>query len=259
MASSIFTEGDKKLIGKFLRGKLSKEDLAFKLIPVLTLEIIRKYLRVECEGLENIPQDGPGIIISNHSGYAGFDVVMLSNEIRRSLKRIPHTVAHKLWFLGKPVKVISEKMGFVEADMNNSLEILNQKELIILFPEGEAGNFKPSHRRYRLQEFKRGFVRLSMISGAPIIPAVVIGAEETHINLSQIKFTKYLLGSVLPVPLNVIPLPVKWKIRFLPPIHLNAKAADAMNREKVYEISKKMKHLLQKTILDELRKRKKED
>lgn len=256
MASSFFTDSDKKLIAKFLRGQLSREELAFKLVPVLTLEIIRKYLRVECEGIENIPKEGPAIIISNHSGYAGFDAVMLSNEIRREVKRIPHLVAHKLWFLGKPVKVISEKMGFVEADFNNSLEILRQNEPIILFPEGEAGNFKPSHRRYRLQEFKRGFARLAMVTGAPIVPAVVIGAEETHINLSQIKFTKYLMGSVLPLPLNILPLPVKWKIRFLEPIQLDYKPADAMNREKVYDVSKKMKHLLQKTIIDELRKRK---
>jgi len=255
MGSSFFTDSEKLLIGKFLRGKLSREDLAFKLIPVLTLEIIRKYLRVETEGLEHVPKDGSAIIISNHSGYAGFDVLMLCNEIRRETSRIARTVAHKLWFLGKPVKVVSEKMGFVEADMNHSLEILNEKELLILFPEGEAGNFKPTHRRYRLQEFKRGFARLAMITGAPIIPAVVIGAEETHINLSQIHFTKYLLGLAVPIPLNVIPLPIKWKIKFLPPIYLNATPADAMDRKKVFAVSRQMKHLLQKTIIEELRLR----
>ncbi len=259
MVTSFFTDSEKKLIAKFLRGKLSREDLAFKLLPVLTLEIIRKYLRVEVEGIENVPKDGSAIIISNHSGYAGFDALMLSNEIRRETSRIARMVAHKLWFLGKPVKVVSEKMGLVEADMNHSLEILNEKELLILFPEGEAGNFKPSNRRYRLQEFKRGFARLAMITNSPIIPAVVIGAEETHINLSNIRFTKYLLGLAVPIPLNIIPLPVKWKIKFLPPIHLNAKPADAMDRKKVFKVSRDMKHLLQKTIIDELRIRNKKE
>jgi len=257
MSSSFFTLSDKKLIGRFLSGKLSREDLAFKLIPVLTLEIIRKYLRVEVEGTEHLPLEGPVVIVSNHSGYAGFDALMLSNEIRRATKRIPKLVAHKLWFLGKPVKVVSEKMGLVEADFNHSLEILREKEALILFPEGEAGNFKPINRRYRLQEFKRGFVRLSMITGAPIIPALVIGAEETHINLSQIKFTKYILGTVVPIPMNVIPLPVKWKIKFLPPIRLAEGPASAMDRSRVIQISRSVKHLIQKAIVDELREREK--
>jgi 1-acyl-sn-glycerol-3-phosphate acyltransferase len=236
---------------------LSKDELAFKLIPSFTLEIIRRYLRIETEGVENIPKNGRCIIVSNHSGYAGFDAIMVQNEIKRAQDRIARLVAHKLWFFGEPVKVVSTKMGLVEADMNACLKILNKEEALILFPEGEAGNFKPSNRRYRLQEFKRGFVRLAMITRSPIIPAFVIGAEETHINLSQIKFSKYLIGSVIPIPLNVIPLPVKWKICFLPPIYLNSYTpADAMNREKVYEVSQNVKRLMQRAIIKELRHRK---
>lgn len=239
---------------KLKRLPLSKEELAFRLIPRFTLEVVRKYLRIETVGVENIPARGKGIVISNHSGYAGFDAVMLQNEIKRAKSRVARLVAHKLWFFGQPVRVVSEKMGLVEADMNQCLRILNKDELLILFPEGESGNFKPSSRRYRLQEFKRGFVRLAMITGAPIIPAYVIGAEETHINLSQITFSKYLIGTVIPVPLNVLPLPVKWKIGFLPPIHLkDYTAADAMNRQKVFKITQQIRRDLQRAIIKELR------
>jgi len=246
---------DKTLITQALTGRLSREELAFRLIPSFTLEIIRRYLRVEVEGVEHVPLEGSAIIICNHSGYAGFDAVMLANEIYRARKRKARMVAHKLWFFGKPVQVVAEKMGLVEADINHVLETLREGEPIILFPEGEAGNFKPTNRRYRLQEFKRGFTRLAMISGAPIIPAVIIGAEETHINLAQIRFTKYLIGTVIPIPLNVIPLPVKWKIKFLPPVYLDARPADAMNRRKVFETTRQFRHLLQRTLIGELRKR----
>lgn len=235
---------------------LSREELAFKLVPTFTLEIIRRYLRIETVGVENVPKTGRCIIISNHSGYAGFDAIMLQNEIKRGMGRVARLVAHKLWFFGEPVRVVSDKMGLVEADMNACLKILNREEALILFPEGEAGNFKPTNRRYRLQEFKRGFVRLAMITRCPIVPAFVIGAEETHINLSQIKFSKYIIGTVIPIPLNVIPLPVKWKICFLPPIYLNNYTpADAMNREKVYEVTMHIKRLMQRAIIKELRER----
>ncbi len=246
---------DRKLLTDLARGRLRREDIAFRLLPNFTLEIIRRYLRVQAMGFENIPKEGPAIVIANHSGYAGFDAIMLANEIQRATGRKARMVAHKLWFLGEPVKVISEKMGLIEADLNSALDVLRKGELIILFPEGEAGNFKPSSRRYRLQEFKRGFVRLSMITNAPIIPAAVIGAEETHINISQIRFTKYLIGTVIPLPLNVIPLPVQWKIQFFPSVGLNARPSDALNREKVYSETRRLRHHLQKQIIKELRKR----
>jgi hypothetical protein len=95
-----------------------------------------------------------------------------------------------------------------------------------------------------------------MISGAQIIPAIIVGAEETHINVSQIKFTKYLIGTVIPIPLNVIPLPVKWTIKFLPPIDLRSRPVDAMNREKVFEVTRSIRHRLQREIIKELRRRK---
>jgi 1-acyl-sn-glycerol-3-phosphate acyltransferase len=241
---------------RITRGLVSKEELAYQLLPHFTLEVIRRYHRIETTGFQHIPREGPVIIVSNHSGYAGFDAVMLAHEVKRHVGRNARLVAHKLWFMGQPISVVSSRMGLIPADTNSCLELLNRNKALILFPEGEAGNFKPSHRRYRLQEFKRGFVRMAMITGAKIIPAYVIGAEETHINLSQIKFSKYILGTVLPVPANVIPLPVKWTIRFLPPVELGpVQAADAMNREKVFEISRSVKRIMQKAIIDELRRR----
>ena len=54
------------------------------------------------------------------------------------------------------------------------------------------GNFKASSNRYHLQEFKRGFIRMALLTKAPIIPTLIIGAEETHINLKQLKLAKYI-------------------------------------------------------------------
>jgi 1-acyl-sn-glycerol-3-phosphate acyltransferase len=96
---------------------------------------------------------------------------------------------------------------------------------------------------------------MALQTGAPIIPTLVIGAEETHINLSQLKFTKYLRGIVLPLPLNVIPLPVKWKIVFLEPIVLPYKPSAADDRELVYEISQDIQEKMQEAISAEIKKR----
>ncbi len=116
-------------------------------------------------------------------------------------------LAHHLWFLTKATSIPAEKVGFIEATLPNARAQLKKNNLVILFPEGEYGNFKPSIDRYHLQNFKRGFIRMAIERQCPIIPTLIIGAEETHINLARLKFAKYLRGVVLPLPLNVIPLP----------------------------------------------------
>jgi 1-acyl-sn-glycerol-3-phosphate acyltransferase len=147
-----------------------------------------------------------------------------------------------------------EKLGFVEATKGNGLEHLRNGELVVLFPEGEYGNFKPSTKAYKLQEFKRGFVRMALETQSPIIPVVIIGAEETHINLKLLKLTKYLPGA-FPLPLNLLPLPAKWKIKFLEPRDLPFKKDSSTDRELVHEISSELRERLQKEIVKELKSR----
>lgn len=234
---------------------LDKELLLYRVMPRFMLEVARKYFRLTVEGAENIPHRGRGIITPNHSGYSGFDALILGHEVFKASNRIPRVLAHHLWFITEATAIPAHKMGFFEATTNNGLQLLKKNNLIVLFPEGEYGNFKPTSKAYRLQEFKRGFVRMALTAQAPIIPTVVIGAEETHINLRQLKFAKYLVGSVLPLPLNVIPLPAKWKIKFLEPMYLPYKPSAANDTELVHEIAQDVQDRMQVAITEELSKR----
>jgi 1-acyl-sn-glycerol-3-phosphate acyltransferase len=97
---------------------------------------------------------------------------------------------------------------------------------------------------------------MALETQSPIIPALIIGAEETHINLSRLKFTKFLRGLVIPLPLNIIPLPAKWKILFLPPIYLPYKPEAATNNNLVHEIASEIQEKMQKALRNEIKKRK---
>lgn len=234
---------------------LPRDVLLYRVMPRFFLEVIRKYFRLEVEGTEFLPRKGPGIIVPNHSGYSGFDAVLLSHEIHKAVDRIPRVLTHHLWFLTQATALPAQKMGFVEATTANGIAALKKNNLIILFPEGEQGNFKPTSKRYRLQEFKRGFIRIALQTQTPIIPTLILGAEETHINLRELKFTKYLFGTVLPLPLNVIPLPVKWKIKFLEPLHFPYKPSAANDVELVRELASDVRDRMQKALNKELSKR----
>lgn len=230
--------------------------MIYRELPNYFLEIMRKYFRLQVEGTENLPRRGPAIIAPNHSGVSGFDAMILMHEVEKAIHRVPRVMTHHFWFLSKTTSIPANKLGFIDATTENGLSVLKKKNMLILFPEGEYGNFKPTSKAYQLQEFKRGFVRMAVLTGTPIIPTMIIGAEETHINLSQFKLTKFLRGVVLPLPLNVIPLPSKWKIKFLPPIHLPYKPSAANDSELMHEIADDIREQIQKKIRLELRDRK---
>ena len=232
-----------------------RETVLYKLLPYFFGELISTYFRVSVEGEENLPKRGAGLILPNHSGVSGFDAMVLHHEIRRATGRFARVLTHHLWFLNKTTAIPATRLGFVEATTENGLKFLNHNQLVVLFPEGEYGNFKPSSKAYQLQEFKRGFVRMALTTGAPIIPTLIIGAEETHVNLSRLKFTKFLRGLVLPLPLNLIPLPSKWKIVFLKPVVLPYKPSQASNRDLVHELADEFHDNMQERLNEELSRR----
>ncbi len=218
---------------------------------------MRKYFRLQVEGEEHLPKRGPAIVAPNHSGLSGLDAFVLMHEIKKSCGRLPRVMTHQFWFLTETTSVPANKLGFIEATTANGLRELKKNHMIVLFPEGERGNFKPTSKAYQLQEFKRGFVRMAIQTGAPIVPTMIIGAEEANINLSQLKLTQFLRGVVIPLPLNILPLPSKWKIKFLKPIYLPYKPAAVNDSDLMHEIAEDIREQIQNALRDELRKRKK--
>lgn len=235
---------------------LDKNRLMYRVMPHFIAEIMTKYFRMKIEGLEHIPKSGPALITPNHSGYSGFDAFLLGHHIYKGIGRAPRVLTHKLWFVTESTAIPMKKFGFIEATKSNGLKALDKKQLVVLFPEGEYGNFKPSSKAYHLQEFKRGFIRMAIEKQSPIVPTLILGAEETHINLAQLKLTKYLRGTVLPLPLNILPLPAKWHIIFMEPIELPYKPEQANDSELVAELCTEIRERMQERLSHEVNKRK---
>ncbi len=190
---------------------------------------IRDYCRVEVEGLENIPA-GKCIIAANHTGWLGLDNANLVTTIYDKLGRFPRTAVHPSFFRsGGVVREASEGLGFFEVSVTRSTQLLDEGNILMFFPEAEDGNFKPIWEFYRLQPFKPGAARVALATGAPIVPVAIIGGEEANPSLARLDSLKRKFGVALPVPLNVLPFPVKWRISFLPPIDAEAILAQGMD------------------------------
>lgn len=235
--------------------KINKESFYFRTLPSHLLELMRVYFRLSIEGTEYIPKKGGVLITPNHSGFAGIDALLLNYVIVNEAKRYPRVLTHKFWFQTELTSMAFQKMGFFEASYENGKNFLTKKNSVVLFPEGEKGNFKPSQKMYQLQEFKRGFVRMAIETNSPIIPALIIGAEESNLTLSQFKAKKLFDGLTLPLPLNIVPLPAKWKIKFLEPIYLPYDSSALENNELIHEIAEDIQELMQKKLNEELKKR----
>lgn len=182
--------------------------------------LVRKYSRLDVEGLDKIP-DGQALLVANHTGWAGWDFANLYATIRDDVERDVYTAVHPNWFKLERLAEISRRLGMYEASVSESVQLLDQEDLVLFFPEGEAGNFKPFSKRYELQTFQSGFARVAAASAAPIVPVVIVGGEEAHPTLTRLEFTKDLLGIGLPVPASLFPLPVRWRIEVLDPIDPN--------------------------------------
>jgi 1-acyl-sn-glycerol-3-phosphate acyltransferase len=151
----------------------------------------------------------------------------------------------------------------VVASPYNALSLLEQDQLVAVFPEGVKGTGKPFSERYRLQRFGRGgFVEIALRAGAPIVPVAVVGSEEIYPKLGDIPPLARAIGApffpVTPTfpwlgPLGVVPLPSKWRIEFCDPIETAHHGPDAANdRGLVLELADQVRDVVQQTLLRNL-------
>jgi 1-acyl-sn-glycerol-3-phosphate acyltransferase len=220
-------------------------------------ELLERYFRLRVKGAQHLPRSGRAIILPNHSGFAGFDAVVLAHYLRKTLRRAPKLVAHRAYFdLFQSLRLISESLGLTKPRLAAVQAELERDKLLVLFPEAEAGNFKSSLHRYRLRHFHAGFVRLALLTGAPVVPCLVIGAEESNFNLGNVDLSRLVEHLVIPFPVNVFPLPAKWTIEFLPPIDLSAYgAAQAGDQQLVSTLAEKIRQDMQAALHERLAKR----
>jgi len=227
-----------------------------------------RWWRVKVEGAERVPAHGRALLASNHAGILPWDATMISLALLREhpLPRHPRFLVLN-WAFDLPwISVFMRKVGGVVASPYNALRLLEQDQLVAVFPEGVKGTGKPFAERYRLQRFGRGgFVEIALRAGAPIVPVAVVGSEEIYPKLGDVPPLARLIGApffpVTPTfpwlgPLGVVPLPSKWRIEFCDPIdtaHYGPEAAT--DRGLVLELTEQVRETVQQALLTNLVRR----
>ena len=225
------------------------------------------YFRGEVRGLGNIPEDGPVLLVGNHSGgnlTVDSWVFGLAFNAYFGVERRMHTLAHNL-VLSMPGLGFLRKNGTMAASHENAREALTAGAALLVYPGGDWEVHRPFWER-NLVDFanRKGWIRLALDQDVPVVPVVSIGGQETSLFLSRghtlaklLMLDKAFRLKVLPISiaipwgLNVgdflghFPLPAKITVETLPPIHVKQEFGDAPDLDEVYD---HVMRLMQETL-----------
>ncbi|SDZ06529.1 1-acyl-sn-glycerol-3-phosphate acyltransferase [Micromonospora pattaloongensis] len=176
---------------------------------------LKMIFRPQVEGRGHIPGSGPAILASNHLSFS--DSIFMPLMVKRKVT----FVAKAEYFTGKGIKGWLIKQFFVgtgtipvdrsggraaQAALDTQLRVLRSGNLAGIYPEGTRS---PDGRLYR---GKTGVARLALESGAPVIPVVMLNADEIQ------------------PPGTLIPKIKRVKIRFGEPLDFSRYAGMAGDR-----------------------------
>ncbi|MCM2324004.1 MAG: acyltransferase family protein [Oligoflexia bacterium] len=149
--------------------------------------LYRHYFRCEITGWENVP-DRNVMIVGNHNGLLTFEVLMLFYAWRKRFGEVRHILGltHKFILKNIAFSWLLPRLGAIPADPKSALEALAHDHSLIVFPGGEKEAFRPFTQRKQIDFFQRkGFIKLALRAGVPIVPLVSAGAHETYVILNR--------------------------------------------------------------------------
>jgi 1-acyl-sn-glycerol-3-phosphate acyltransferase len=142
--------------------------------------VARAIWRPVVEGLENIPDEGPVILASNHLSFADSvvipivaprKVVFLAKEEYFTTPGVRGRLT-RAWFTGLGMVPVSRDDTRSALDsLQTALEVLERGDALGLYPEGTRS------RDGRLYRGRTGVAQLAMMSGAPVVPVGLRGTE----------------------------------------------------------------------------------
>jgi 1-acyl-sn-glycerol-3-phosphate acyltransferase len=142
--------------------------------------VLRAVWRPWAEGLENIPDDRPAIIASNHLSFSDsfFMPVMVGRKVTFLAKAEYFTAPglkgwlQRLFFFGiGQVPIDREDANASRAALTAGVRVLSEGKLLGIYPEGTRS---PDGRLYR---GKTGVARLALESGAVVIPCAMVNTD----------------------------------------------------------------------------------
>lgn len=138
----------------------------------LVFRILFFFFFWKVRGKENLPMQGPVVVIANHRSY--WDPIIVGVALKRRVYFMAKEELFSIPVLGTLVRWLGAfpvKRGQKDrAALRRALELLARGEVVGVFPEGGR------NRKEGLREFEKGAALLALKAKAPILPVAVIGS-----------------------------------------------------------------------------------
>src|SRR3954454_7616182 len=144
-------------------------------------EVVKRYFRADVRGLEHIPEEGPVLLVGNHSGgfyivdtfafaYAFYDHF----GARRRFHQLSHEVALRI----PALSTVLRKYGGLPASHKSARDAFKRGAAVLVYPGGEVESFRPTLQSKQVDFAGRtGFLKLALEQDVPIVPVVAIGGQ----------------------------------------------------------------------------------
>jgi len=215
------------------------------------------YFRADVRGLERIPTEGPVLLVGNHSGgnvTPDTMVFTLAFYAHFGVERALHPLVHNL-VLAMPLPWKLAKFGCVAASPENARLALERDRVVLVYPGGDWEVHRPSWQENRVDfAGRKGWAKLAIETGTPIVPLVAVGGQETAIFLSRgerlaraLQLDRLFRLKVLPISVSIPwglnvgdmlghwPLPAKLTVEAMDPIHIQDRFGRDPDPNQVYQ------------------------
>jgi len=195
------------------------------------------YFTPEVRGLDLLPADGPALVVGNHSCLFYMPEVWACGQAilsRRGITAPAYLLAYDLLFALPGIAPFLRRLGVVPASTGEADSALARGACVLVYPGGDLEACRPWTQRDRI-DFggRKGFIRLALRHGVPVVPAVAHGGHHAVVvlargdRLARAAGLRTLRINVFPVlagfPFGVtsvltppLPMPAHLTLEFLP-------------------------------------------
>ncbi len=240
-----------------------------------------RYFRPVIEGIDRIPS-GPALYVANHnSGPLTPDTFTFAIAAYRAhgIDAVPHGLGHEVAITFPGMHAFFVRLGAVRASHDTAHRLFERGHKVLVYPGGDLDSWRAYRDRDRVVFGpRRGYVRLAIREGVPIVPVVTAGAHETFVVLDDGAWLAKLLntdkwfrakrwpivlslpwGLTIGPPLPYFPLRTQIFQEVLSPIHFDRHGEEAASDESYVQQCHHRVHGAMQQTLTELAQRRKDN
>jgi 1-acyl-sn-glycerol-3-phosphate acyltransferase len=171
----------------------------YELLRVLIAVLSRVYFRLEVEGRENVPKEGPFVLAPVHR--SNLDFALASTVTRRQLRYMTKATIFKYKLLGRIILSMGSypvERGTADRDaLNRTVDVLKAGHGTVLFPEGTRKSGPV------VEDLFEGPCYVASRSGAPVVPVGIGGSEKAMgkgVHFPRPRKIRIVVGPPIPPP-----------------------------------------------------------